>query len=247
VALVAVAPLVLVVGRVLPLGWSGVAAYLLRPRMAELIANTTALVLITVPLTIVIGVGAAWLVERCALPGAAVWRVLLLAPLAIPAFVSSYAWSSLVPSFDGLGGAVLVTTLAYFPLVYLPAAALLRTLDQGDVEAARALGGTAAGALRRVVPPQLRPALCGGALLVGLHLLAEFGVMQMMRFPTLTTAIMQQYAVGFSDAAGSLLATVFLGMCLLMLTVEMIARGRARIARVGRGSHQRPVLMALAP
>ena len=39
--------------------------------------------------------------------------------------------------------------------------------------------------------------------------------MQMMRYPTLTTAIMQQYAVGFSDAAGSLLAAVLAGMCLL--------------------------------
>ena len=245
VALVAVAPLITVVGRVLPLGWSGIAAYLLRPRVAELVVNTTALVLITVPLTIAIGAGAAWLVERCALPGAAAWRVLLLAPLAVPAFVSSYAWSSLVPSLDGLGGAVLVTTLAYFPFVYLPTAALLRTLDQGDVEAARALGETSGGAVLRVVVPQLRPALCGGALLVGLHLLAEFGVVQMMRFPTLTTAIVQQYAIGFSDAAGSLLATVLLGMCLLMLTVEMLARGRARIARVGRGSRQVPVPAAL--
>jgi iron(III) transport system permease protein len=245
VALVAVAPLIIVVGRVLPLGWSGIAAYLLRPRVAELVVNTTALVLITVPLTIAIGAGAAWLVERCALPGAAAWRVLLLAPLAVPAFVSSYAWSSLVPSLDGLGGAVLVTTLAYFPFVYLPTAALLRTLDQGDVEAARALGETSGGALLRVVVPQLRPALYGGALLVGLHLLAEFGVMQMMRFPTLTTAIVQQYAIGFSDAAGSLLATVLIGMCLLMLTVEVLARGRARIARVGRGSRQEPVPAAL--
>ena len=207
--------------------------------------NTTALVLITLPLTIAIGAGAAWLVERCALPGAAAWRVLLLAPLAVPAFVSSYAWSSLFPSLDGLGGAVLVTTLAYFPFVYLPAAALLRTLDQGDVEAARALGETSGGAVLRVVVPQLRPALCGGALLVGLHLLAEFGVMQMMQFPTLTTAIVQQYAIGFSDAAGSLLATVLIGMCLLMLTVEVLARGRARIARVGRGSRQEPVPVAL--
>ena len=245
VALLAVAPLIIVVGRVLPLGWSGVAAYLLRPRVAELVGNTTALVLITVPLTIAIGAGAAWLVERCALPGAAAWRVLLLAPLAVPAFVSSYAWSSLVPSLDGLGGAVLVSTLAYFPFVYLPTAALLRTLDHGDVEAARALGETAGGAVLRVVVPQLRPALCGGALLVGLHLLAEFGVMQMLRFPTLTTAIVQQYGIGFSDAAGSLLATVLIGMCLLMLTVEVLARGRARIARVGRGSRSEPVLAAL--
>lgn len=245
VALLTVAPVIIVVGRVVPLGWAGVAAYLLRPRVAELVVNTTALVAITVPLTLAIGTGAAWLVERCAVPGAAAWRVLLLAPLAIPAFVSSYAWSSLVPSLDGLSGAVLVTTLAYFPFVYLPTAALLRTLDHGDVEAARALGETAGGAVWRVVVPQLRPALCGGALLVGLHLLAEFGVMQMMRFPTLTTAIVQQYAIGFSDAAGSLLATVLIGMCLLMLTVEVLARGRSRIARVGRGSRQQPVLAPL--
>ncbi|WP_344814781.1 ABC transporter permease, partial [Microlunatus aurantiacus] len=119
--------------------------------------------------------------------------------------------------------------------------ALLRTLDHGDVEAARTLGVTAGGAVWRVVVPQLRPALCGGALLVGLHLLAEFGAMQMMRFPTLTTAIVQQYAIGFSDAAGSLLATVLIGMCLLMLSVEVLARGRSRIARVGPGIRQQPI------
>jgi iron(III) transport system permease protein len=237
--------LVIIVARAAPLGWSGAADYLLRPRMAELLGNTLALVVITVPLTIAIGVGAAWLVERCSLPGAAVWRVLLLAPLAVPGFVASYAWSSVWPSLQGLGGAVLVTTLAYYPFVYLPTAALLRSLDPGHLEAARALGLTATGAVLRVVVPQLRPALCGGALLVALHLLAEFGVTQMMQFPTLTNAIVQQYAVGFSDAAGSLLATVLIGLCLLMLTVEVLTRGRARIGRVGPGSQAQIVRATL--
>ena len=241
VALVTVAPLAIVAGRAFAPGWAAASAYLLRPRMAELLGNTVALVLITVPLTVLIGVGAAWLVERSALPGAGAWRVLLLAPLAVPAFVSSYAWSSAWPSLSGLGGAVLVTTLAYFPFVYLPASALLRNLDQGDLDAARALGASAAGAVRRIVVPQLRPAICGGALLVALHLLAEFGVMQMMRFSTLTTAIVQQYTIGFSDAPGSLLATTLIGLCLLVLTLEVLARGRARIARVGPGSWQPPV------
>ena len=174
------------------------------------------------------------------------WRVLLLAPLAVPAFVSSLRLELSRSDVRRLGRRCARHHPRLLP-VRLPAGGrTLRTLDQGDVEAARALGETAAGALLRVVLPQLRPAR-GGALLVGLHLLAEFGVMQMMRFPTLTTAIMQQYAVGFSDAAGSLLATVLLGMCLLMLTVEVLARGRSRIARVGRGSLQRPVLVALGP
>ena len=240
VTLVTLGPLLVVATRAFSPGWAAASAYLLRPRIAELLGNTVTLVVMTVPLTVVIGVGAAWLVERSSLPGAAAWRVLLLCPLAVPAFVASYAWSSAVPSLAGLGGAVLVTTLSYYPFVYLPVSALLRSLDQGDVDAARALGLTAVGAVRRVVLPQLRPAVCGGALLVALHLLAEFGVMQMMRFSTLTTAIVQQYAVGFSDAAGSLLAMTLVGLCLLVLTLEVLARGRARIARTGPGSWQRP-------
>lgn len=245
VALVTLGPLVIVATRAFSPGWAAASAYLLRPRMAELLGNTLALLLITVPLTVVIGVGTAWLVERSDLPGASAWRVLLLCPLAVPAFVASYAWSSTLPLLAGLGGAVLVTTLSYYPFVYLPVSALLRSLDQGDEDAARALGETAAGAVRRVVIPQLRPAICGGGLLVALHLLAEFGVMQMMRFSTLTTAIVQQYAVGFSDAAGSLLAMTLVGLCLLVLTLEVLARGRARIARTGPGSWQRPTPAAL--
>ena len=75
---------------------------------------------------------------RC--PGAGFWRVAFVAPLAVPAFVNSFAWSPLVPGFEGLGGAVIVTTLSYFPFVFLPVAALLRTTRPGLEEAARALG-----------------------------------------------------------------------------------------------------------
>ena len=40
----------------------------------------------------------------------------------------------------------------------------------------------------------------GGALLVALHLLAEFGVLAMLRFPTFTTAILDQYEAAFDTA-----------------------------------------------
>ena len=52
-----------------------------------------------------------------------------------------------------------------------------------------------------MVLPRLRPAVLGGALLVGLHLLAEFGALQMLRFPTFTTAIYDQYHSSFNSAA----------------------------------------------
>ncbi|WP_130011650.1 ABC transporter permease [Serinicoccus sediminis] len=219
--------------------------YLVRPRIGELLAHTGWLMVLTVPATVVLGVGAAWLVERTDLPVPGLWRTLMLAPLAVPAFVSAYAWISVRPGLVGLGGAVLVTTLAYFPFVFLPVAALLRTLDAGEEEIARSLGVGPVGAFFRTVLPRLRPAVSGGALLVALHLLAEFGVLEMMRYQTFTTAILQQYAVGFSDVRGSLLATVLLVLCLLVLTVEVAARGRARVARLGAGAGRRPLPLPL--
>ncbi len=241
VAALSILPLFIIVPGAFSAGFEEAMAYLFRPRIGRLLSHTGQLMLVTVPATIVIGTLAAWLVERTNLPGAGIWRTLLLAPLAVPAFVSAYAWISLAPGLTGFGGAALVTTLAYYPFVYLPVAALLRTLDPGDEEAARSLGLSPAAAVVRTVLPRLRPAISGGALLVALHLLAEYGVLEMMQFQTFTTAIMQQYAVGFSDTAGSLLASVLLLLCLLALVLEMLARGRRRVARIGSGAQARPI------
>ncbi|MBU3751865.1 MAG: ABC transporter permease subunit, partial [Mycobacterium sp.] len=174
VALGAAAPLT--VAALIPLGfvaWSffetgpaRAAALLVRPRVAELLLNTVGVVVVTVPACVVIGVGAAWLVERTDLPGRVLWRPLLVAPLAVPAFVNSYAWVGLVPDLDGFTGAVLVTTLSYFPFVFLPAVAALRRLDPALEESARSLGSSPAAVFARVVLPQLRLAVLGGTLLI---------------------------------------------------------------------------------
>lgn len=228
-----------------PGGLGGALEYLVRPRIGELLGNTLLLLGISVPACIALGVGAAWLVERTDLPFAGVWRVLLAAPLAVPAFVAAYAWVSFRPGLDGLGGAALVTTAAYFPFVYLPVAAILRDLDAAPEEDARALGASPFAAWRRTVVPRLRPAISGGALLVALHLLAEFGVLEMMRYPTFTTAILVQYQVSFSSSQGSLLAIVLALLCITVLTFEHIVRGSARTSRVGRGVHRRAVPVRL--
>ena len=122
------------------LGPARLAELVLRERVARLFWSTVGLVVVTVPLTVVIGVAAAWVVERTDLPGRRVWGVLLAAPLAVPAFVTSYAWLGVDPSLGGLGGGVLIAVSAYFPLVYLPAAATLRWIDPAEEEVARSLG-----------------------------------------------------------------------------------------------------------
>ncbi len=207
-----------------------------RPRVGELLVNTVGLVVVTVPLCVALGVGAAWLVERTDVLGATVWRPLLVAPLAVPAFINSYAWVSVWPTLHGFWAGVLVTTLSYFPFVFLPAAATLRRLDPAIEESARALGSGTAGVFFRVVLPQLRLAVLGGGLLIGVHLLAEYGAFAMLRFSTFTTAIFEQFQATFDGAAGATLAAVLVLLCLVLLLGEALLRGNARFARIGSGA-----------
>ena len=216
-------------------GWPTLSALVFRPRVGELLLNTIGLVVITVPLTAAIGVAAAWLVGRTSLRGHRVFAVLLATPLAVPAFVNSYGWVSAVPSLNGLWSGVLIATLSYFPLVYLPCVAALRRLDPTVEEAAESLGSGAWGVFFRVILPQLRLPILGGALLVGLHLLSEYGAFAMIRFDTFTTAIVEQYRSTFNGPAANALAGVLVLLCLFLLIGESGARGRSRYARIGSG------------
>ncbi|MCY0905580.1 iron ABC transporter permease [Arthrobacter sp. H14-L1] len=226
-------------------GWETISALVFRPRVAELLMNTIALVVITVPLCVVLGVGGAWLVERTSLRGHRGWSLLLAAPLAIPAFVNSYAWVSAIPSLSGIFGGVLISTLSYFPLVYIPVAATLSRMDPALEQSGASLGLGSWRVFARVVLPQLRLAMAGGALLVALHLLAEYGAFAMIRFDTFTTAIYEQYQSTFNGAAANMLASVLVVFCLLLLLAESRTRGNARYSRIGSGAQASPSRLAL--
>ncbi len=217
-------------------GWETVKALIFRPRVAELLINTLLLVAIAVPLSVAVGTLLAWLTERTTLAGRRIWSMLAVAPLAIPAFVQSYAWVSAVPSIHGLSAGVFLSVLAYYPFIYLPVAAVLRRLDPTLEDVAASLGTPPWAVFFRIVLPQLKLAIWGGALLVTLHLLAEYGLYAMIRFDTFTTAIYDQFQSTFSGPAANMLAGVLALCCLVFLTLEGVTRGKARYARVGAGS-----------
>ncbi|WP_244669655.1 iron ABC transporter permease [Kaistia sp. 32K] len=240
ISILSLLPLAFVVFVTIQTGWTAAAAMIFRPRVFELLVNTVLLVALTVPICIALAVALAFLTERSDLPGARIWSFLAVAPLAVPAFVQSYAWVSLLPRLHGLAAGVLVSVLAYFPFLYLPVAATMRRLDPALEEAAAAIGDPPARVFRRIVLPQLRLAILGGSLLVGLHLLAEYGLFAMIRFDTFTTAIVEQFQSTFNGPAANMLAGVLVVFCLLLLALEAALRGRERYARVGSGAAMAP-------
>ena len=112
-SLLALLPLGFVVAVGFDTGWPTIKALVFRPRVGELLSNTLWLTVLAVPISIVLGVTLAWLTERTALAGRQLWSALAVAPLAIPAFVQSYAWVSAVPSLHGLSAGVFLSVLAY--------------------------------------------------------------------------------------------------------------------------------------
>ena len=100
----------------------------------------------------------------------------------------------------GLRGAVLVMTLAVYPLVYLPVAASLRGADPGQEEIARSLGASRLSTFFRITLGQARRAILGGCLLVALVILAEYGAFEILGYQTFTTEIFTEFNVGFDTS-----------------------------------------------
>jgi iron(III) transport system permease protein len=245
VALVSLIPLGFIVIVAIRSGWDDVVRLVVRPRVAELLTNTVWLETLTVPVTIVLAVALGWVTERTQIWGGRVWSAVLVTPLAIPAFVQSYAWNSVLPQLHGLPGVVLIAVISYLPFIYLPVAAQLRRLDPALEDAAASLGRNPRQIFWRVILPQLRLPVCAGALLVGLHLLGEYGLFAMMRYDTFATAIVDQFQSVYDAPAANLLGGVLVLCCLVLFGIEALARGDRRYARLGSGAARAPERHAL--
>ncbi|MGX1564324.1 ABC transporter permease [Streptomyces sp. NPDC055506] len=230
----------------LPLGYLAIRALERGPAFAwEVIANERTLDLlgrslglaaVVVAACLVLGVSLAWLTVRTALPGARVWSVLATMPLAVPSYVAAFAWLSAEPDLTGFGGAALALTLVSFPYVHLPVAAALRGIDPAQEEVARSLGHGPLRTFVRVTLPQLRPAAAGGALLVALYVLSDFGAVSLMRYDTFTRAIHTSYRASFDRTPAAALSVVLVVMTIALVAAETRTRGPASHARTGTGT-----------
>jgi iron(III) transport system permease protein len=148
-----------------PLGWREV-WLLLR---SLLLAGLTTLV------SLMVGLPCAWLLAHRDVWGRSVFKTLLLVPFLLPPYMSAIAWLRLVD----LPGNVVTTSLmlgfCYFPVILYPTLLALERLGGGLEEAGWLSLGVRA-TWRRVVWPLVAPFALGGAALVWMLTLVEYGV-----------------------------------------------------------------------
>jgi iron(III) transport system permease protein len=238
VALLVGLPVLITVVQALQGGFSAAKAAITASATPTLLLHTVELAALATPACGVIGLGAAWLVERTHLPGRRVWPLLLVAPLAVPLFVTSYAWATLSSALTGFWGAAGIVTFSYYPIVFLLVAASLRVMDPALEETARSLGLGPWRTFSRVVAPQLRPALLGGMLLVLLDTLVEFDAFVALKFQTLSANVYAQYQLGLSAAGAAALSLFSTLLCVVILFGEHRVRSGANYTRISQGARR---------
>jgi iron(III) transport system permease protein len=227
--------------------WRGLVATVL----PGYVANTLMLVTLVAVGTAAVGTGAAWLVTMYRFPGARLFEVLLVLPLAFPAYVLAYAYTDFLshpgpvqsalravtgwgprdywfPNIRSLPGAALMLICVYYPYVYLLARTAFGQQSATAYLAARTLGQGPWGAFFRVSLPMGRPAIAAGVLLAIMETIADYGTVAYFNVRTFSTGIYQAWFAMQDRAAAAQLALCLLGFALVMATAERLQRGQAR-------------------
>ncbi|MEW5965907.1 MAG: iron ABC transporter permease [Pseudomonadota bacterium] len=265
-ALLVALPVLAVIAEVFKPDTEGVWAHLAETVLAEYVINSVVLAVGAGLGSALLGVGAAWVVAMHRFPGRAVLEWALLLPLAMPTYVIAYVYTDLLqfpgpvqtalretfgwergdywfPDVRSLGGAIVVFSLVFYPYVYVLARAAFLERSGSLIEAARSLGLSTGRAFFRVALPMARPAVAGGAALVVMESLAEFGAVSYFGVQTFTTGIYRAWYAFGSPVAAAQLAAALLGVVALVLLLEKLSRGRARFHETG---HRQPILPELS-
>ena len=233
--------------------WTFVVAYW----VYDYALNSSALLIGVCLLALAMGIPTAWLITVYSFPGRRFFAWGLVLPLALPSYVTAYTYAGIFdyrgpirtllytvgmdswafgPDLDivNIYGLITVMGFALYPYVYLTARASFTQHSNAVIEVAQSLGRTRSGAFWRIALPLSRPALVGGASLVGLETLNEYGAVKYYGVDTFTTGIFSAwYSLGDSDAA-TRLAACSLIFVLVVLSFEQWQRGQRRFAEGGR-------------
>ncbi|MEK7849148.1 MAG: ABC transporter permease subunit, partial [Chloroflexota bacterium] len=221
-----------------------------RARTLEILGRTVLLMVTVTAGSIALAVPLAFLTVRTDLPGRRIWSILTALPLVIPSYVGAFvAVAALgprgmfqqaleplgverLPEIYGFPGAAITLTLLSYPYVLLTVRGALFRMDPALEETSRSLGMGPQATFRRVVLPQLRPAMAAGGLLVALYTLSDFGAVSLLRYETFTWAIYLQYGTGARAVAAGL-SLLLVALAGTVLAAEVGTRGKARYYRLG--------------
>ncbi|HHS81940.1 MAG TPA: iron ABC transporter permease [Devosia sp.] len=206
-----------------------------------------------------IGAISAWLVTFFDFPGRRLFAWALMLPLAVPTYISAYAFTEFFtytgpvqalvrdiggfstsrdywfPDIRSTGGAVLVLSAVLYPYVYMSVRALFLSQGRRAIEAGLALGAGQGRILGRILLPLARPALALGIILAMMEAVNDIGAMEYLGVNTLTFSIFSLWTNQGDMGGAAQLAVILLVLVLALIGAERLARRRQSYISLGTG------------
>lgn len=251
VALLLATPLVFIIYSAITVD-SSLWVRLWQTRLPFLLGNTAKLLLAVGITTLVLGVSLAWIMARYDFPGKKVWKWVMLLPFAVPGYVLAYAYATIMapagvftsiwtfmggdllsmPSLYSFWGVTLVLSLVTYPYVYLISYVALLKTNVNFEESALVAGVSRRKTALFITLPMIRPAIIAGLSLALMEVLADYGTVALLRYPTLTEAIVRQMEARFDPYGAAAIGSVLVVFTISLLVIERFFRKRKEYVHI---------------
>ncbi len=203
-------------------------------------------------LTLVAGAGTAWIVTMYRFPGRDAFDWLMVLPLAIPTYITAYAYGEFLdftgplqtllrdifgfrtardywfPQWRSVWGAMVIMASVLYPYVYLTARASFQQQSVCVLEVARTLGRSGTGVFFSVALPLARPALAAGVALALMECVNDLGAVEYLGVKTLTATIYTTWLQRSDLAGAAQIAVLTITFVLVLIALERSGRAGQR-------------------
>jgi sulfate transport system permease protein len=255
-------PLVVVFAEAFRRGIGVYVASITEPEALAAVRLTLLVAAIVVPLNLVFGVAAAWVIARFRFRGKALLASLIDLPFSVSPVIAGLVFVLLfgaqgwfgpwlrehgVQVIFALPGLVLATVFVTFPFVARELIPLMQAQGAGEEEAALTLGASPWRMFVHVTLPNVKWALLYGVILCNARAMGEFGAVSVVSghirgetntMPLHVEVLYNEYQFAAAFAVASLLA------CLALLTLAVQSTIERHAARVRTASASRDAMAA---
>ncbi|BEP12977.1 sulfate ABC transporter permease subunit CysT [Acidothermaceae bacterium B102] len=236
-SLVVLLPLAAVVWRSQSHGWGQFWHAVHSPEAWAAIKLTLGASVIVALVNLVMGTLIAWVLVRDTFPGKAALDTVIDLPFALPTIVAGLVLLSLYGSDSALGvnlayarsGVLLALLFVTLPFVVRTVQPVLLELDRDMEDAAASLGASRLTIFRRIILPNLVPAMLGGTALAFARSISEYGstvlISGNLPFKTEVASVSIYNQIQSDNVSGAAaVSTLLLAVSLLVLLLVNLAQ-----------------------
>ncbi len=197
--------------------------------------------------SLLLGIPTAWLTAVCSFPFKRTIELLLILPMAMPAYIIAYTYTGIFdfagpvqsnirkfmgwnygdyffPEVRSIGGAIIMFSLVLYPYVYLLARTSFLNQSANVIEISRLLNTGPWKSFLKVAFPLARPAILVGLSLVLMETLADYGTVSYFGVTVFTTGIFKTW-FGLGDYST---AAKMAGILLIFIFALIVAERHSR-------------------